>query len=77
LDGTVNYTHGLPTFCVSIGLEYKGDIVLGVVYDPNLDELFTAEIGKGARLNKKRIQVSKTQKLIGKPCCYRISLYNQ
>jgi myo-inositol-1(or 4)-monophosphatase len=64
LDGTVNYTHGLPTFCVSIGLEHKGEIVLGVVYDPNLDELFTAEKGKGARLNKKRIQVSKTSKLI-------------
>jgi myo-inositol-1(or 4)-monophosphatase len=64
LDGTVNYTHGLPIFCVSIGLEHKGDIVLGVVYDPSLDELFTAEKGKGARLNKKHIQVSKTSKLI-------------
>lgn len=64
LDGTVNYTHGLPVFCVSIGLEHNGEIVLGVVYDPNLDELYTAEKGKGAWLNKKRIQVSKTTRLI-------------
>ncbi len=64
LDGTVNYTHSLPIFCVSIGLEYKGKIVLGVVYDPSLDELFTAEKGKGAWLNKQRIQVSKISKLI-------------
>jgi myo-inositol-1(or 4)-monophosphatase len=64
LDGTVNYTHGLPIYSVSIGLEHEGKIVLGVVYDPSLDELFTAEKGKGAWLNKKRIQVTKTQKLI-------------
>jgi len=64
LDGTVNYTHSLPIYSVSIGLEHKGKIVLGVVYDPSLDELFTAEKGKGARLNKKRIQVSKTSRLI-------------
>lgn len=64
LDGTTNYTHGLRIFSVTIGLEYKGEIVLGVIYDPNLDELFTAEKGKGAWLNKKRIKVSKTTKLI-------------
>jgi myo-inositol-1(or 4)-monophosphatase len=64
LDGTVNYTHGVPIYCVSIGLEYKGEIVLGVVYDPNMDELFTAEKGKGAWLNKKKIEVSKTKTLI-------------
>ncbi len=64
LDGTVNYTHGLPVFCVSIGLEHKGEIILGVVYDPNLDELFTAEKGKGTRLNKKKIQVSRTTRMI-------------
>lgn len=64
LDGTVNYTHGLPIYSVSIGLEYKGEIVLGVVYDPSLEELFTAEKGKGAWLNKQRIQVSKISKLI-------------
>jgi myo-inositol-1(or 4)-monophosphatase len=64
LDGTVNYTHALPLYSVSIGLEYKGEIILGVVYDPSLDELFTAEKGKGAWLNKKRIEVSKTTTLI-------------
>ncbi len=64
LDGTVNYTHALPIYSVSIGLEYKGEIILGVVYDPNSDELFTAEKGKGAWLNKKRIEISKTTKLI-------------
>jgi myo-inositol-1(or 4)-monophosphatase len=64
LDGTVNYTHGLPIYSVSIGLEHEGKIVLGVVYDPSLDELFTVEKGKGAWLNKKRIGVSKSVKLI-------------
>jgi myo-inositol-1(or 4)-monophosphatase len=64
LDGTVNYTHGLPLFCVSIGLEYKGTIQLGVVYNPSANELFTAERGKGAFLNNKRLQVTKTNKLI-------------
>ena len=64
LDGTTNFTHGLPIFCVSIGLEVKGEMTLGVVYDPNLDELFTVEKGKGAFLNKRRMIVSKTSKLI-------------
>ena len=64
LDGTTNFAHGYPCFCVSIGLEYKEKIVLGVVYDPSLDELFTAEKGKGAWLNKQRIRVSKISKLI-------------
>jgi len=64
LDGTVNYTHGLPIYSVSIGLEHEGKIVLGAVYDPSLDELFTAEKGKGARLNKERIHVTKTQRLM-------------
>lgn len=64
LDGTTNYTHSFPVFCVSIALEYKGEVILGVVYDPNLDELFYAEKGKGAFLNGKKISVSKTDKLI-------------
>jgi myo-inositol-1(or 4)-monophosphatase len=64
LDGTVNFTHGLPIFCVSIGLEHKGSVVLGVVYDPNLQELYTAERGKGAYLNGEPIRVSKTDRLI-------------
>jgi myo-inositol-1(or 4)-monophosphatase len=58
LDGTTNYAHGYPCFCVSIGLEYKGELVLGVVYDPVLDELFAAERGGGATLNGRVIHVS-------------------
>lgn len=63
LDGTANYSHGYPVFCVSIALENAGEIVLGVVYDPMLDELFTAEKDKGSYVNKKRIKVSKTNEL--------------
>jgi myo-inositol-1(or 4)-monophosphatase len=63
LDGTTNFTHGLPVFCVSIALEYNNDIILGVIYDPNLNELFTAEKGRGAYLNGRRIAVSKTPSL--------------
>lgn len=64
LDGTVNYAHGLPIYSVSIALEYKGEIVLGVIYDPSLDELFVAEKGKGAYLNDEPIHVSKTSCLM-------------
>jgi len=63
LDGTTNYTHGFPVFCVSIGIEVKEHLVAGVIYDPNFDELFTAEKGKGAYLNGKRITVSKGNSL--------------
>ena len=59
LDGTTNYTHGFPVFCVSIGIEHKEKLIAGVIYDPNFDELFTAERGKGAFLNGKKISVSK------------------
>ena len=48
LDGTTNFTHGFPAFCVSIGLEAEGRIVLGVVYDPLRRELFEAEAGRGS-----------------------------
>jgi myo-inositol-1(or 4)-monophosphatase len=64
LDGTLNFTHGMPLFSVSIGVEVKGEIVAGVVYEPNLNELFTAEKGKGAFLNKKPIRVSRVDSLI-------------
>ena len=63
LDGTTNYAHHYPVFCVSIALEKNGEIILGVVYDPMLNELFCAEKGKGARLNGRKIQVSSTSKL--------------
>jgi myo-inositol-1(or 4)-monophosphatase len=58
LDGTTNYAHGLPTFAVSIGLETDKRVELGVVFDPNLDELFVAERGRGATLNDRRLAVS-------------------
>ncbi|MBI3005615.1 MAG: inositol monophosphatase [Ignavibacteriales bacterium] len=64
LDGTTNFTHGLPIYCVSIGLEFRGELRVGAVYDPTLDELFSAEKGKGAFLNGKRISVSTTSKLV-------------
>jgi myo-inositol-1(or 4)-monophosphatase len=63
LDGTTNYTHGLPLYCVSIGLEVDGMLTLGVVYDPSRDELFTAEKGKGAFLNGSAIRVSRADAL--------------
>lgn len=64
LDGTTNFLHGLPIFCVTIGLEFRGEIVAGVVYDPNRDELFTAEQGSGAFLNGQRLAVTSTDELI-------------
>lgn len=64
LDGTTNYAHGYPCFCVSIAFEKNGDILFGVIYDPILDELFTAEKGKVACLNGRKIRVSSTDKLI-------------
>lgn len=58
IDGTINFAHGIPLNCVSIGIEYNGEIVMGVVYNPHLNELFFAEKGKGAMLNDKTIRVS-------------------
>jgi myo-inositol-1(or 4)-monophosphatase len=63
LDGTVNYAHGYPCYCVSIGYQHKGEVVAGVVYNPCLDELFVAEKGQGATLNGKPIAVSTTTDL--------------
>lgn len=64
LDGTTNYAHGYPVFAVSIALEYQGETVLGVVYDPMRQELFAAERGSGAVLNNRSIRVSTTDTLI-------------
>jgi len=63
LDGTTNYAHGYPCFCVTIALEHDGEIVIGVTFDPTRNELFAAERGKGATLNNKPIRVSDTEKL--------------
>jgi len=64
LDGTTNFLHGVPIFNVSIGIERKGEIVTGVVYDPNHDVLFTAEKGGGAYVNGNRMKVSGSTELI-------------
>jgi myo-inositol-1(or 4)-monophosphatase len=58
LDGTTNYAHGYPCFSVSIALELRGEAVMGLVYQPALDEMFTAVRGEGAFLNERRIAVS-------------------
>jgi myo-inositol-1(or 4)-monophosphatase len=63
LDGTTNFAHGYPAFCVSMGLEFQGERILGVVFDPTRDEMFTAEKGKGAHLNGTPIHVSPAAKL--------------
>lgn len=63
LDGTTNFAHGFPVFCVSMGLERKGERIAAVLYDPTRDELFAAEKGSGAFLNGERMQVSKVNSL--------------
>lgn len=63
LDGTVNYAHGIPFFSVSIALEKKEEIVLGVVYDPLRDELFSVIMGEGAYLNGRPLRVSNAKRL--------------
>ena len=63
LDGTTNFAHGYPCFCVTIALEHEGEIKVAVTYDPTRDELFSAERGRGASLNNKPIRVSRTDEL--------------
>ena len=63
VDGTTNFAHGHPYFAVSIGLAYQGTPIIGVVYAPLLNELYTAAQGQGAYLNDKKIIVSATKKL--------------
>ncbi|RJX39664.1 inositol monophosphatase [Paenibacillus pinisoli] len=63
IDGTTNFVHGFPFFCVSIALAYRGEIIVGVVYDPVRDELFVAEKGKGAYVHGRRMQVSEDRTL--------------
>jgi myo-inositol-1(or 4)-monophosphatase len=63
LDGTTNFIHGFPQYCVSIGIRHRGALAHGVVYDPVRNELFTASKGRGAFLNDRRIRVSKCTRL--------------
>ena len=64
IDGTLNYAHGLPFYCVSIGLEIEGQLAIGVIFDSVKNELFTAVRGEGAFLNGAPIEVSKESELI-------------
>jgi myo-inositol-1(or 4)-monophosphatase len=63
LDGTTNFAHGYPCFCVTIALEHDNEIVLGVTFDPTRNEMFAAERGRGASLNGKPLRVSETEEL--------------
>jgi len=65
IDGTVNFAHGFPFYAVSIALEVRGELELGVVLDSSRDELFWARRGQGAFLNGRPIEVSQTSELIG------------
>jgi myo-inositol-1(or 4)-monophosphatase len=81
LDGTIPFSHGIPTSAFSLALVFKGQPILGVVYDPFMDRLFSAEKGKGAFLNNKRIHVSKIKKLNDKRtaidmCYWKTARYN-
>ena len=64
IDGTINYASGIPICAVSIGVEKKGEMILGAVYNPFINELFLAEKGMGAFLNDKRIHVSRKKEVI-------------
>ncbi len=63
LDGTTNFLHGIPIFAISIALERQGQVVAGVVYNPAMDELYTAERGGGAFMNDRRLRVAARSKL--------------
>jgi myo-inositol-1(or 4)-monophosphatase len=63
LDGTTNFAHTFPMFCVSMAVERDGELLAGVIFDPTHDELFTAEKGSGARLNNQPIHVSRVNRL--------------
>ncbi|WP_026263708.1 inositol monophosphatase family protein [Paenibacillus terrigena] len=64
IDGTTNFVHGLPLYSVSIALAHKGEVIVGVIYDPARDELFVAEKGKGAYVHGVRMKVSQEEKLV-------------
>lgn len=63
LDGTTNFIHGFPQYCVSIALQQRGQITQAVIYDPTRNDLFTASKGAGAYMNDKRIRVTKRDKI--------------
>ncbi len=61
IDGTQPFVNGIPSWCISIAYLYKNEIVLGVIYDPNVDEIFSAQVGKGATLNGNSIKASEVK----------------
>lgn len=63
IDGTTNFIHGLPVFCISVALQYKEESILGAIYDISRDEYFSAFKGKGAFLNDRRIQVTNCERM--------------
>lgn len=63
LDGTTNFAHGLPYFCVSVGLEQDGKLIAGAIYNPMMNEFFYAEAGKGAQCNGQPIKISRAKSL--------------
>ena len=64
IDGTINFANGIPICCVSIGIEQKGKMILGAVYNPFMNELFFAEKGQGATLNGRPIKVSNKDSIL-------------
>ena len=64
IDGTVNFANGIPICCVSVAVEYQGEMILGAVYNPNMNEFYFAEKGLGATLNQKKISVSAKSEVI-------------
>lgn len=77
LDGTTNFAHGYPAWSVTMALEKAGELVVGVVFDPNRDELFACEKGAGAFLNGKRITVSQVAKLANSLSCTGFPNHNR
>ena len=64
IDGTINFANGIPICCVSIGLEFEGEIIMGAVFNPLMNEFYFAEKGKGATLNDKKIIVSNKTRVL-------------
>jgi len=77
LDGTTNFAHGYPAWSVTMALEKAGELIVGIVFDPNRNELFACEKGAGAFLNGKRIQVSRVDKLANSLSCTGFPNHNR
>jgi myo-inositol-1(or 4)-monophosphatase len=77
LDGTTNFAHGYPVWSMTMALEKAGELIVGVTFDPNRDELFACERGAGAFLNGKRIRVSRAAKLAGSLSCTGFPNHNR